>query len=223
MESKLTIQFEGDIKPLRIVDNEEEKLHDFFQKISKKTPGALYQTKLHDIDEATFIPGNRDTLEERAVLFKQYHQNLEDWPCHWLISHIMSYIYKKRLSIERKKISILQPFLKFKKMETKLFDFRKGWNWLQKTILQAVLLECEDKNLESYPTRKFKIATDISSIGENRKTRFHICSFHFLKMNRESIQKLFGKKDDAGKNHFCTRIIGRLTCCQSSRRSNRNM
>ena len=82
LESKLTIQFEGDIKPLRIVDNEEEKLHDFFQKIFKKTPGALYQTKLHDIDEATFIPGNRDTLEERAVLFKQYHQNLEDWPCH---------------------------------------------------------------------------------------------------------------------------------------------
>ena len=61
----------------------------------------------------------------------------------------------------------------------------------------------------------FKIATDISSIEENRKTRLHICSFHFLKMSRESIQKLYGKKDDTGKTSFCLRIIGRLICCQS--------
>ena len=69
LESKLTIQFEGDIyhnqgdlKSLRIVDSEKEKLYDFFQKSSKKTPGALYQTKLHDIDEGVFIAGNRDTV-----------------------------------------------------------------------------------------------------------------------------------------------------------------
>ena len=61
----------------------------------------------------------------------------------------------------------------------------------------------------------FNIATGISSIEKNRKTRLHICSFHFLKMNRESIQKLYGKKDDTGKVNFCLRIIGRLICCQS--------
>ena len=61
----------------------------------------------------------------------------------------------------------------------------------------------------------FNIATGISSIEKNRKTRLHICSFHFLKMNRESIQKLYGKNDDTGKVNFCLRIIGRLICCQS--------
>ena len=40
----------------------------------------------------------------------------------------------------------------------------------------------------------FKVATGISSIVENRKTRMHIYSFHFLKMNKESIEKLYGKK-----------------------------
>ena len=69
LESKLTIQFEGgiyhkqgDLKSLTIVDSEKEKLHDFFQKNSKKTPGALYQTKRHDIDEGVFIARNRDTV-----------------------------------------------------------------------------------------------------------------------------------------------------------------
>ena len=69
LENKLTIQFEGDIyhnvgdlKSRRIVDNEREKLYDFFQKNSKKTPGALYRTKLHDIDEGVFTAGNRDTV-----------------------------------------------------------------------------------------------------------------------------------------------------------------
>lgn len=62
MENKLTIQFEGDIyrnvgdvRPRRIVDNEMEKLYDFFQKNLKKTPGALYRTKPHDMDEGVFI------------------------------------------------------------------------------------------------------------------------------------------------------------------------
>ena len=34
-------------------------------------------------------------------------------------------------------------------------------------------------------------------------------------MSRESIQKLFGKNDDAGKDNFFMRIIGRLICCLS--------
>ena len=62
MENKLTIQFEGDIyrnvgdvRPRRIVDNEMEKLYDFFQKNLKKTPGALYRTKPHDMNEGVFI------------------------------------------------------------------------------------------------------------------------------------------------------------------------
>ena len=104
-------------------------------------------------------------------------------------------------------------------MEKKLFDCSKtsarvGIDFT-KAILQPVLQEYEDKNLESYPTRTFKIATDILYIKESRKTRLHICSFHFLTMNRESIQNLFGKKDDADKDNFCMRIIGRLICCQS--------
>ena len=60
----------------------------------------------------------------------------------------------------------------------------------------------------------YEMATGISSIKVNRKTLLHICSFHFLKMNRESIQKLYGKKDDTGKANFYLRIIGRLICCQ---------
>ena len=34
-------------------------------------------------------------------------------------------------------------------------------------------------------------------------------------MNRESIQKSYGLKDDTGKANFCLRIIGRLKCCES--------
>ena len=115
-------------------------------------------------------------------------------------------------------VFVRQLFLKLKKMETKLFDYSKtsarvGMG-LTKSILQAVLQEYEDKNLESYPTRMFKIATYISFIHENKKTRLCISSFHFLTMNRESIQKLFGKKDDTVKGNFCMEIIGRLICCQ---------
>ena len=110
-------------------------------------------------------------------------------------------------------------------METKLFGCNKTpccnktparvVTDFSKAILQVVLQEYADENLESYLTRMFNIATGISSIEKNRKTRLHICSFHFLKMNRESIQKLYGKKDDTGKVNFCLRIIGRLICCQS--------
>ena len=38
-----------------------KRKNDPFQKNSKKTPGALYQAKLHDIDEGLFIAGNRNT------------------------------------------------------------------------------------------------------------------------------------------------------------------
>ena len=69
MENKLENQFEGDIyrdvgdkRPHRIVDNEIEKLYDFFQKNLKKTPGALYRTKSHDMDEGVFIASDGDRV-----------------------------------------------------------------------------------------------------------------------------------------------------------------
>ena len=37
-------------------------MYNSFQKNSKKTPGALYRTKLHDIDERVFSAGDRDTV-----------------------------------------------------------------------------------------------------------------------------------------------------------------
>ena len=83
-------------------------------------------------------------------------------------------------------------------MEAKLFGCSKTparvVTDFSKAILQALLQEYADENLESYLTRMFRIATGISYIEENRKKRLHICSFHFLKMNRESVQKLYGKK-----------------------------
>ena len=104
-------------------------------------------------------------------------------------------------------------------METKLFGCSKiparvvaDFN---KPILQAVLQEYADKNLESGLIRIFKITTGIPSIAENRKTRVHISSFRFLKMKREFIKKLYGKKDDTGKANFCPKIISRLIYCQS--------
>ena len=53
------------------------------------------------------------------------------------------------------------------------------------------------------------------SVDENRKSSSHICSFDFLKMNRESIQKFHVKKVDTSKVNFCLRIICRLICCES--------
>ena len=69
LENKLTIQFEGDVyrnvgdvRSRRIVDNKMEKLYDFFQKNLKNTPGALYQTKPHDMDEGVFTASDRDRV-----------------------------------------------------------------------------------------------------------------------------------------------------------------
>ena len=81
-------------------------------------------------------------------------------------------------------ISISQPFVKFKQMETKLLGCSKLQQGVVtdfiRAILQEVLQKYPDENLESYLTIMFKIATDISFIEENRKTRLHI-SYIFRK------------------------------------------
>ena len=54
-----------------------------------------------------------------------------------------------------------------------------------------------------------------SSDEENKKNLVHICSFHFLNLNRQFLDKLYGKTKEESEKHFCLRMLGRLICCGS--------
>ena len=58
-----------------------------------------------------------------------------------------------------------------------------------------------------------RIVTGITSDEENKKTHVHICSARFLKLNRQFLDKLYGKTKEESEKHFCQRMFGRLICC----------
>ena len=116
-------------------------------------------------------------------------------------------------------IAIRQPFLRSKDMETRLFGFSispaRVVTDFSKAIIQAVLQEYTNETIGKYLSRLYRIATGVSSDEENKKTHVHICSFHFLKLNRQILGRLYGKIKEQCKKHFCLRILGRLICCGS--------
>ena len=61
----------------------------------------------------------------------------------------------------------------------------------------------------------FRITKGIIPDEENKTTRLHVCSFHFLKLNKDFINKKYDRKTNRSKLHFCLRYLGRFICCNN--------
>ena len=59
----------------------------------------------------------------------------------------------------------------------------------------------------------FRITKGINREEENETTRLHACSFRFLKLNKDFINKKYDRKSNRSKLHICLRSLGRLICC----------
>ena len=67
--------------------------------------------------------------------------------------------------------------------------------------------------MAQYLSRMFRITKGINADEENKTTRLHTCSFHFLKLNNDFINKKYDRKNNRSKLHFLLRSSGRLICC----------
>ena len=112
---------------------------------------------------------------------------------------------------------IRQTFFRFKDMETRLLRFSRSPAGVvtdsSKAIIQVVLQEYTNEITNKYLSRLYRIATGVSSDEENKKTHVHICSFHFIKLNSQFLDRLYGKTKEESKKHFCLKMLGRLICC----------
>ena len=117
--------------------------------------------------------------------------------------------------------SIRQPFLRLKELEQKIY--RSGsWNISPNMIvtdysaamIQAVVQEMTGYTLQSY-LQKTSDLIQGGNEDNSINTIVHICSFHFLKLNRENLKKLYTTQEHKKKIHFCQRVLGRLICCHS--------
>ena len=84
-----------------------------------------------------------------------------------------------------------------------------------KAMMQAVLQEYLRENIAQYLSRVFRITKGIIPDDENKTTSLHVCSFHFLKLNKDFINKKYDRKNNRSKLHFCLRSLGRLICCNN--------
>ena len=66
--------------------------------------------------------------------------------------------------------------------------------------------------MAQYLSGMFRITKGINADEENKTTRLHACSFHFLKLNNDFINKKYDSKNNRCKLHFCLRSFGRLIC-----------
>ena len=82
-----------------------------------------------------------------------------------------------------------------------------------KAMMQAVLQEYLGENIAQYLSRMFRITKGINPDEDNKTTRFHVCSFRFLKFNKDFINKKYDRKNNRCKLHFCLRSLGRIICC----------
>ena len=81
-------------------------------------------------------------------------------------------------------------------------------------MIQAVVQEMTGNDLATYIQKTYNIVRKIDETMQIG-TIFPICSFHFLKLNRENMKKHYNKKEDNVKVHFLQTIFGRLIYCSS--------
>ena len=150
---------------------------------------------------------NKDGKTMRIYALTTHHPS-GNAPSLALFEHITS---------EHNILSFRQPFLTFKKTELKLFGNCKVPSRIvtdfSKAMIQAVLQEYLGANITQYLSRMFRITKEINPDEENTTTRLHVCSFHFLKLNKDFINKKYDKTNNRSKLHFCLRSSGRLICC----------
>ena len=84
-------------------------------------------------------------------------------------------------------------------------------------MIQGVIQEMTRSDLATNLQKTYNM---VQKINQTRQigTVFRICSFHFLKFNRENMkkhEKENSKKEDNVKVLFPQRILGRLICCSS--------
>ena len=115
--------------------------------------------------------------------------------------------------------SIMQPFLRLKELEQKIY-VSGSWNISPNMIvtdysaamIQAVVQEMTGYTLQSY-LQKTSDLIQGGNEDNSINTFVHICSFHFLKLNRENLKKLYTAQEHKKKIHFCQRVLGSLICC----------
>ena len=116
--------------------------------------------------------------------------------------------------------SVRKPFLRLKEMEQKIYGSGNGVSPnliltdYSAAIIQLVVQEMTGNDLVTCLQKAYNM---VQKIDETRQigTVFCICSFPFLKLNREKMKKHYNKKEDNVKVHFSQRILGRLICCSS--------
>ena len=79
-------------------------------------------------------------------------------------------------------------------------------------MVQSVMQEMSVNTLQSYLQKTYDLIQE-GNEDNSINTIAHICSFHFLKLNRESLKKLYTGQEYKEKIHFCQRVPGRLICC----------
>ena len=87
-------------------------------------------------------------------------------------------------------------------------DFSKA---MMQTVLQKYLVEY----IAQYLSRMFRITKGIIPDEENKTAALHVCSFHFLKLNKDFINKKYDRKKNGSKLHFYLPSLGILICCNN--------
>ena len=125
----------------------------------------------------------------------------------------------EHITSEHNILSIRQPFLRFKETKLKLFGNYKVPSRIvtgfSKAMMQAVLHEYLGKNIVQYLSRIIRITKGINPDEENKTTRLHVCSFLFLRLNRDFINNKYDRKSNRSKLLFCLFSLGRFICCNN--------
>ena len=141
--------------------------------------------RLYHLIAPVLIRNKDDKLKSILVYALTTHHSSRNAPPLALFEYITS---------EHNILSIREPFLKFKETESKLFGNYKVPLWIgtgfSKAMMQAVLQEYLGENIAQYLSRIFRITKGIIPHEENKTTRLHVCSFHFLKLIKDFIKNM---------------------------------
>lgn len=79
-------------------------------------------------------------------------------------------------------------------------------------MIQSVIQEMTGYILQSNLQKTYNLIQG-GNEDNSINTIVHICSFHYLRLNRENLKKLYTAQEHKKKIHFCQRVLGRLICC----------
>ena len=81
-------------------------------------------------------------------------------------------------------------------------------------MIQSVIQKMTGCTLQSYLQKTYNLIQE-GNEHNSINTIVHICSFHFLKLDRENLKKPYTAQEYKKKIHSCQRVLGRLIYCHS--------